>query len=271
MLLRACYFLLNNYPSIFTSQPVPTWHTYTKVSLCIDRPSSHCGCPVLSLCSRRAVRPPIPTSAPPPLGLQPAQKTLWWPPHVVKTKNTFHCKYTNMLYMKVSTLIHTNPQSPDKVTGSCVLKDVSQASGGLYTYNSAEQPLFVFRRLRFQRHDNCVSDGVAQAGVSVNVPQFSVPPIMGVSQVSVMNLSPEAPGSHPLERRRTVILPDECRESLYSRFREGGLFELLLLYLSSMWVQQSQSAASQKTSAGPVGCVGDFMCLYKPAKLVSGA
>ncbi|XP_035023079.1 E3 ubiquitin ligase TRAF3IP2 [Hippoglossus stenolepis] len=66
----------------------------------------------------------------------------------------------------------------------------------------------------FQRHDNCMSDGVTQAGVSVNVPQFSVPPIMGVSQVSVMNLSPagaEAPVSHPLERRRTVSLPDECR------------------------------------------------------------
>ncbi|XP_053291301.1 E3 ubiquitin ligase TRAF3IP2 [Pleuronectes platessa] len=66
----------------------------------------------------------------------------------------------------------------------------------------------------FQSHDSCVSDGWAQAEVSVNVPQFSVPPVMGMSQVSVMNLSPagaEAPGSHPLERRRTVSLPDECR------------------------------------------------------------
>ncbi|XP_069391757.1 E3 ubiquitin ligase TRAF3IP2-like isoform X2 [Paralichthys olivaceus] len=65
-----------------------------------------------------------------------------------------------------------------------------------------------------QRHDNCLSDSVAQAGVSVNVPQFSIPPVEGVSQVSVMNLSSagaEAPVTHPHERRRTISLPDECR------------------------------------------------------------
>ncbi|XP_071354080.1 uncharacterized protein [Trachinotus anak] len=66
-----------------------------------------------------------------------------------------------------------------------------------------------------RRHGlSCMSDGVAQGSVSVNVPQFSVPPEDGVSQVSVMNLSSagaEASVSHPHERRRTISLPDECR------------------------------------------------------------
>ncbi|KAF3845027.1 hypothetical protein F7725_008190, partial [Dissostichus mawsoni] len=54
---------------------------------------------------------------------------------------------------------------------------------------------------------------VAQGGVSVNVPQFFVPR-WRVSQVSVMNLSPagEEPSvSHPQEKRRTISLPEECR------------------------------------------------------------
>jgi len=58
---------------------------------------------------------------------------------------------------------------------------------------------------------------VAQGGVSVNVPQFFVPPVEGVSQVSVVNLIPageEASVSHPQEKRRTINLPEECRESL---------------------------------------------------------
>ncbi|AWP16307.1 putative adapter protein CIKS-like [Scophthalmus maximus] len=66
-----------------------------------------------------------------------------------------------------------------------------------------------------QRHDNCVSGSVTQPRVSVNVPQFSVPPVEGVSQVTVMNLSSagaEASVSHPHEGRRTVSLPDECRD-----------------------------------------------------------
>lgn len=48
----------------------------------------------------------------------------------------------------------------------------------------------------------------------MNVPQFFVPPVEGVSQVSVMNLSPageEASVSHPQEKRRTISLPEECR------------------------------------------------------------
>ncbi|KAK5857612.1 hypothetical protein PBY51_010846 [Eleginops maclovinus] len=55
---------------------------------------------------------------------------------------------------------------------------------------------------------------MAQGGVSVNMHQFFVPPVEGVSQVSVMNLSPagaEASVSHPHEKRRTISLPDECR------------------------------------------------------------
>ncbi|XP_031165546.1 uncharacterized protein LOC116057293 isoform X2 [Sander lucioperca] len=57
---------------------------------------------------------------------------------------------------------------------------------------------------------NCM----AQGSVSVNMPQFSVPPVEDVSQVSVMNLSSaraEGSVSHPREKRRTISLPDECR------------------------------------------------------------
>nr|XP_040055725.1 E3 ubiquitin ligase TRAF3IP2-like [Gasterosteus aculeatus aculeatus] len=50
---------------------------------------------------------------------------------------------------------------------------------------------------------------LARGNVSVNVPQFSAPPLEGAAQVNVMNS--EASFSHPYERRRTVSLPDECR------------------------------------------------------------
>ncbi|XP_034063274.1 adapter protein CIKS-like [Gymnodraco acuticeps] len=58
---------------------------------------------------------------------------------------------------------------------------------------------------------------VAQGGVSVNVPQFFVPPVESMSQVSVLNLSPageEASVSHPQEKRRTISLLEECRNIL---------------------------------------------------------
>lgn len=57
----------------------------------------------------------------------------------------------------------------------------------------------------------------AVGGVSVNVPQFFVPPVDSMSQVSVMDLrSAEATGfvSDPCETRRTVSLPKVSRESL---------------------------------------------------------
>ncbi|XP_035530279.1 adapter protein CIKS-like [Morone saxatilis] len=59
-----------------------------------------------------------------------------------------------------------------------------------------------------------MNDGMAQGSVSVNVPQFSVPPVQGVAQVSVMSPSSagaEASISHPHEKRRTISLPDVCR------------------------------------------------------------
>ncbi|KAJ3612781.1 hypothetical protein NHX12_019039 [Muraenolepis orangiensis] len=56
------------------------------------------------------------------------------------------------------------------------------------------------------------------AGFSVNVPQFSLPPAEGVSQVSVMSpdhlgLGPQGEGalSDPNETRKTIGLPDDCR------------------------------------------------------------
>ncbi|XP_044023186.1 E3 ubiquitin ligase TRAF3IP2-like isoform X2 [Siniperca chuatsi] len=60
-----------------------------------------------------------------------------------------------------------------------------------------------------RRQDNFINDILAQESVSVNVPQFSVPPVEGMSQVSVMNLSSaaaEASVSHPHEKRRTISL-----------------------------------------------------------------
>ncbi|XP_031703383.1 adapter protein CIKS-like isoform X3 [Anarrhichthys ocellatus] len=63
-------------------------------------------------------------------------------------------------------------------------------------------------------HGNFMNHSVAQGSVSVNVPQFSVPPLEGVSQVKVMNLSSagaEASASHPHEKKRTISLPDESR------------------------------------------------------------
>nr|XP_046269135.1 uncharacterized protein LOC124072048 isoform X2 [Scatophagus argus] len=65
-----------------------------------------------------------------------------------------------------------------------------------------------------QCHHTCMNGSLAQGGVSVNVPQFSVPPAKGMSQVSVMNLSSvgtEASFSHPQEKKKTISLPDVCR------------------------------------------------------------
>ncbi|XP_051252081.1 E3 ubiquitin ligase TRAF3IP2 isoform X2 [Dicentrarchus labrax] len=65
-----------------------------------------------------------------------------------------------------------------------------------------------------QRYDNFMNDVMAQGSVSVNVPQFSVPPVQGVAQVSVMSPNSsgaEASVSHPHEKRRTISLPDVCR------------------------------------------------------------
>ncbi|KAL6105444.1 traf3ip2 [Pungitius sinensis] len=59
------------------------------------------------------------------------------------------------------------------------------------------------------RRGNFMIDSMAPGNVSVNVPQYSAPPLEGVSQVNVMN--PEASFSHPYERRRPISLPDECR------------------------------------------------------------
>lgn len=91
-----------------------------------------------------------------------------------------------------------------------------------------KEALFVFLScyFRLQHHAlGCVNDKqVAHGSVSVNVPQFCAPPAEGVSQVSVMNLNStgaEASVSHPHERRRTITLPDECRESFHPLIQTG--------------------------------------------------
>ncbi|XP_036928055.1 uncharacterized protein LOC119004878 isoform X1 [Acanthopagrus latus] len=70
------------------------------------------------------------------------------------------------------------------------------------------------RCARLQHQDSFMNDTLAQGSVSVNVPQFYAPPVEGMSQVSVMNLTSagaEAPASHPHEKRRTISVPDVCR------------------------------------------------------------
>ncbi|KAK2826419.1 hypothetical protein Q5P01_020633 [Channa striata] len=64
------------------------------------------------------------------------------------------------------------------------------------------------------RHHERLEDSVAPGGVSVNVPQFSIPHVESMSQVGVMNLSSaggETFVSHSHEKRRTIRLPDEQR------------------------------------------------------------
>ncbi|KAM9842039.1 uncharacterized protein ACBR49_013517 isoform 1-T2 [Aulostomus maculatus] len=62
-----------------------------------------------------------------------------------------------------------------------------------------------------QLHDSFVNDSAAHGGVSVNVPEFSIPPVETASQVSVTAVSSEASASPPAERGRAISLPHECR------------------------------------------------------------
>ncbi|XP_076021642.1 uncharacterized protein LOC143012422 [Genypterus blacodes] len=67
-----------------------------------------------------------------------------------------------------------------------------------------------YGKLRPQRsiHD----DSKPRGGVTVNMPQFSLPPSEGVSQISVMNLSSSgADVAASQAKTRTISLPDECR------------------------------------------------------------
>ncbi|XP_035807378.2 uncharacterized protein LOC111573250 isoform X1 [Amphiprion ocellaris] len=98
------------------------------------------------------------------------------------------------------------------------------AEGECFNYNSVNRhfpepshrsPPGLHRRAQnepqnwLQHHDSFMCDSV-----TVNVPQFSDPPVEGVSQVSVMNLNSagaEESASRPQEKRRTISLPDQCR------------------------------------------------------------
>ncbi|XP_028422166.1 adapter protein CIKS-like [Perca flavescens] len=62
------------------------------------------------------------------------------------------------------------------------------------------------------------------------MPQFSMPPVEGVSQVSVMNLSSakaEGSVSHPHEKRRTISLPDECRGNVFITYSSDISSEII--------------------------------------------
>ncbi|KAM3595134.1 uncharacterized protein V6R79_018718 [Siganus canaliculatus] len=65
-----------------------------------------------------------------------------------------------------------------------------------------------------QCHSKFMTDSMAQWGVSVNVPQFSIPPTESTSQVSMKRLNSagtEEFCTHHNERRQTVSVPDVCR------------------------------------------------------------
>ena len=74
-----------------------------------------------------------------------------------------------------------------------------------------------------QLQGNSESYGLLRSSYSINMPQYSTPPVEGVFQVSVKNLAAQEESSpsggaaggmsDPLEKRRTISLPDECRES----------------------------------------------------------
>lgn len=89
---------------------------------------------------------------------------------------------------------------------------------------------FFSRCFRLRRQDNPEAGSVTHGGgVSVNVPQFFVPPVENMSKVTVGDpgsSGPEAPVSHPHEKQRSISLPDVCRESvqpLGSRLCFGSL------------------------------------------------
>lgn len=90
----------------------------------------------------------------------------------------------------------------------CILHEGPNRPVGPCVYRS-----LCCRSFRLCSHDTPTAVG----GVSVNVPQFFIPPADSMSQVSVMDLrSVESAGSvsDPCETRRTVSLPKMSRESL---------------------------------------------------------
>ncbi|XP_062325562.1 E3 ubiquitin ligase TRAF3IP2-like isoform X2 [Osmerus eperlanus] len=90
---------------------------------------------------------------------------------------------------------------------------------------------------RVTSHDNMPRlHGILRSSYSINIPQYSTPPVEGVFQVSVKNLvaqeesSPSggAAGgmSDPLEKRRTISLPDECR-NIFVTYSEDASAEMV--------------------------------------------
>lgn len=93
----------------------------------------------------------------------------------------------------------------------------------------------------------CTDAPTAVGGVSVNVPQFFVPPADSMSQVSVMDpRSAGAPGSasDPCETRRTVSLPKMSSESLLAPSRCYSI----LLYINLEPVYYFFTSSLQKAS-----------------------
>lgn len=140
-----------------------------------------------------------------PLCSLPAQKTLGWPPKLVKKQQLVTRHRSVNVFEKCSV--------PGAAT-ICALH-ITQTITSQQFNRWAFVYFFLSCRFRHRSHDNVMNDSLAQGSVSVNVPQFLAPPVEGMSQVSVMNLSSaEAGVSHPHEKNRTISLPDVSRESL---------------------------------------------------------
>lgn len=74
--------------------------------------------------------------------------------------------------------------------------------------------IFLSCGFRLQFHDHFKNN--IMGSVSVNVPQFSLPTVEDVSRVSMLNVrsaEAEESASHPHGKRKSIRLPDECRES----------------------------------------------------------
>ncbi|XP_046871520.1 E3 ubiquitin ligase TRAF3IP2 isoform X2 [Hypomesus transpacificus] len=87
-----------------------------------------------------------------------------------------------------------------------------------------------------QLQGNSESYGLLRSSYSINMPQYSTPPVEGVFQVSVKNLAAQEESSpsggaaggmsDPLEKRRTISLPDECR-NIFVTYSEDASSEMV--------------------------------------------
>lgn len=166
----------------------------------------------------------------------PAQRSLGWLPKLVKVPELIWFRLREWVLLKEHSLIFNTHKSPNVFHNHCwSFWKKQRTRSNLHAiqvlriseqFNWKAVVCFLSGCFRLRPRDNFLNDNAAQGGVSVNMPQFSIPPVQGVSQVSVM--SPSAAGadrfaSHPREKRRTISLPNECSESFSALGSVGSI------------------------------------------------